>query len=149
MNTGPLPPSIEEFLREPNLMVIATVRDDGRPQSVPSWYEYRDGRLVVNMDAGRARLKHMRKNPNVAVTVMWHKNWFRHVSFIGRVVDIYDDVGMVEIDRLANRYIGIPYKNRERPRVGAKIAIDGWFAWDATTFTEDGVAKPTQGFVKK
>lgn len=146
MSSEPLPESIEQFLAEPNLAVIATMRSDGRPQCVPTWYEYSNNSILLSLDAGRVRLKHMRNDPNVALSVMWHKHWFRHVSFIGHVTEIYDDVGMKDLDRLAMRYIGIPYKNRTRARVCARVAIDGWLGWDATSFAQDGVAKAKASF---
>ncbi len=140
MKTGPLPDFLQSFLHEPNLATISTMRSDATPQSVPTWYEWTGSHILVNMDAGRVRLRQIRANPAVAMSIMWHKNWFRHVSIVGRVVELYDDVGMVDIDRIAHRYIGIPYKNRENPRVSGRIAIERWLGWDASTFQDDGVA---------
>jgi PPOX class probable F420-dependent enzyme len=146
MQTGPLPQSLKDFLLEPNPAVIATVRSDGRPQCVPTWYEYGSGQILVNMDVTRLRLKHMRANANIAMSIMWHKHWFRHVSIIGQVTALYDDVGMVDLDRLSMRYIGVPYRKREQKRVSAKLAIAGWLAWDASTFKTDGIAKAQNQF---
>lgn len=146
MPTGPLPESFTSFMEEPNLAVIATVRADGRPQCVPTWYEFRDSHVLVNMDAGRVRLRHLRSNPEVSISIIWHEHWFRHVSVLGRVVDLTDDVNLVHIDALAMRYVGHRYKNRESPRVVGRIAINSWFGWDATTFSTDGVATSVTSF---
>ena len=146
MKTGPLPKSLEAFLKEPNPATIATVRSDGRPQCVPTWYEYDGGQILVNMDAGRIRLKHMRANPNIAMSIMWHKHWYRHLSIAGRVVELYDDIDMRDLDRISIHYIGIPYKKRQQKRVSAKLVIDSWLAWDATTFVIDGIAKAQDQF---
>ena len=35
----PVPPEIEEFLRKPNPAVVATIRPDGSPHSVATWYD--------------------------------------------------------------------------------------------------------------
>lgn len=140
MKPLPMPEAIERLLREPNPAVVATIRTDGKPQCVPTWYDYENGRILLNMDHGRVRLRHMRSNPAVSVSILGRENWYQHVSVVGTVEEIYDDAEMRDIDRLSVRYIGVPYRNRERARVSAWVAIDGWFAWDARTFRNDGVA---------
>ena len=48
---GTRPPEIEAFLLEPNPAVVATLRADGSPHSVATWYDWVDGRILLNMDA--------------------------------------------------------------------------------------------------
>ena len=54
MPKPPLPEEAVAFLTRPNYATISVVRPDGQPVSVPTWYLFEDGRLVVNMDAGHA-----------------------------------------------------------------------------------------------
>jgi PPOX class probable F420-dependent enzyme len=110
--------------------VVATVRADGSPHSVATWYDWEDGRVLLNMDESRARLRFMRSDPRVSLTVLDGDDWYRHVSLIGRVVFLEDDVGLVDIDRLAQRYYGRPHRTRDRRRVSAWVEIDRWYAWD-------------------
>jgi nitroimidazol reductase NimA-like FMN-containing flavoprotein (pyridoxamine 5'-phosphate oxidase superfamily) len=65
MPKPPLPPEIDEFLKEPNPAVIATLQSDGSPNTVATWYLWENGRVLVNMDEGRKRLKFMRRDPHV------------------------------------------------------------------------------------
>jgi hypothetical protein len=74
----------------------------------------------------RLRLSHMRRDPRVGVTVLDIENWYRAVTVLGRVVDLRDDDGLVDIDRLSLRYRGAPYKNRDRKRVTALIEPERW-----------------------
>jgi PPOX class probable F420-dependent enzyme len=129
MPRGPLPPELEEFLAEPNPAVIATLRPDGHPHAVPTWYEWRDGRVLVNMDESRSRLDHMRRDPRVAITVLGRHDWYSHVSMLGRIVEIRADSDLADIDRLSHRYRGEPYWNRERRSVTALVEPERWFAW--------------------
>ena len=130
MPSTPLPDRIIEFLQQPNPAVMGTVAADGRPVTVATWYLFEDdGRVLLGLDAERARLKHMRRDPRVSLTVLSHADWGTHVSVQGRVVSIVDDVGLHDIDRLARHYTGQPYGNRERPRVSAQVDIDRWHAW--------------------
>jgi PPOX class probable F420-dependent enzyme len=126
----PFPDRVVELLRRPNPAVMATVAADGRPVTVATWYLLEeDGRVLLGLDAQRARLKHMRADPRVSLTVLDGDDWYTHVSLQGRVVSIVDDEGLRDIDRLARRYTGKPYSNRSRPRVSAQVEIDRWHAW--------------------
>lgn len=126
MPAAPLPPQLVEFLKKPHAAVIATVRSDGAPYTAATWYDWNDGRLLVNMDFERLRLTHMRRDPRVAVTVLDPEDWYHTVTIFGRVVELRDDEGLADIDRLSQRYRGGPYWNRERKRVTALIAPERW-----------------------
>jgi PPOX class probable F420-dependent enzyme len=127
--TPPLPDRVVELLRRPNPAVMATLAADGRPVTVATWYLLDDdGRVLLNLDAGRARLKHIRQDPRVALTVLGD-DWYTHVSVQGRVVSLVDDEDLRDIDRLSRHYTGKPYSNRQRPRVSAYVEIDRWHGW--------------------
>jgi PPOX class probable F420-dependent enzyme len=130
MSTMPLPDRVIELLRRPNPAVMATVAADGRPVTVATWYLLEDdGRVLLGLDAGRARLKHMRTDPRVSLTVLAADDWYTHVSLQGSVGPIVEDVDLQDIDRLARQYTGERYPNRERPRVSTHLSIERWHAW--------------------
>jgi len=124
-----LPPQIDAFLKLPNAAVIGCVRPDGYPMTVATWYDWLDGRILINMDANRSRLRWIRRNPKVSLTVL-DADWYRHVSMYGSVVAFEDDVDLADIDRLARRYRGRPYENRAAKRISAWIDPHGWHGWD-------------------
>jgi PPOX class probable F420-dependent enzyme len=125
----PLPAHLDAFLAKPNAAVIATVRPGGAPVTVATWYFWEGGRVLVNMDESRKRLAHMRADPRVSITVMDIANWSAHVSLQGSVVSIEEDVGLVDIDRIARHYMGNEYPIRDHRRSSAWIEIDTWHAW--------------------
>jgi PPOX class probable F420-dependent enzyme len=125
----PLPPRLDAFLARPNASVIATVRPDGSPVTVATWYVWEGGRVLVNMDEGRKRLEHMRAEPRVSLTVMDLSDWSAHVSLQGRVISIEEDAGLRDIDRIAMHYTGEPYYRRDRRRFSAWIEVEQWHAW--------------------
>ena len=130
MPTTPIPQPVLEFLRLPNPAVMATVAADGRPVTVATWYLLEDdGRVLLGLDATRARLKHLRADPRIALTVLAGDDWYTHASLQGRVVSITDDVGLRDIDRLSRHYSGNAYGNRESPRVSVQVEIDRWHVW--------------------
>jgi len=131
MPKPPLPAELDALLREPNPATISTLKPDGSPHSVATWYLWEDGRILVNMDHSRSRLDYIRKDPRVAVTVLDSGDWYRHVSLFGRVASIEPDEGLRDIDRLSQHYRGAPYRNRDSPRESAWIEVEKWHAWKA------------------
>lgn len=57
--------------------------------------------------------------------------WYTHVSITGYVDELREDTGLADIDRLAQQYTGRPYPQRDRRRISAWIALDGWHGWGA------------------
>ena len=128
MAKPPIPEDVIKLLRQPNHAVMATVRPDGAPVTVATWYLWDDGRILLNLDAGRKRLDHMRADPRVSLTVLDGDSWYRHISVQGTVT-LSPDPDLSGIDRLAIHYTGKPYPNRERPRVNAWFDIDSYHIW--------------------
>ncbi|KAA1419755.1 PPOX class F420-dependent oxidoreductase [Mumia zhuanghuii] len=131
MSKPPLPDEAVTMLRRPNPAVIATLRKDGSPVTAATWYLWDDGRVLVNMDEGRVRLAHLRRDPRVSLTALAEDGWSTHLTVIGRVVELYDDDGLADIDRLSTHYTGHAYTNRDRARVSAWIEVDRWHGWGA------------------
>lgn len=129
----PVPSQVSEFLARPNPAVIATLRPDGSPHSVPTWYDWDDGHVLVNMDESRLRLAYLRRDPRASVTVLDDGSWYKHVSLIGRVVSIDDDAELRDIDRLARRYTGKPFGNRGAKRVSAWLVPERWHGWSGSS----------------
>ncbi|MFD8546515.1 PPOX class F420-dependent oxidoreductase [Streptomyces sp. NPDC059649] len=129
MSKPPLPASATALLAKPNPSVITTLRSDGQPVSTATWYLWDDGRVLVNMDEGRKRLQHLRNDPRVTLTVLDEGNWYTHLTLIGRVAELRDDAQLADIDRLAQRYLGRPYPQRDRRRVSAWIEVERWHGW--------------------
>jgi PPOX class probable F420-dependent enzyme len=126
--TPPVPEHIANVLTQPNPAVMATVRPDGAPVSVATWYLYDEGRVLLNLDGTRKRLEHLRADPRVSLTVLDGESWYRHISLQGRVT-ITPDEDLSGIDRLSIHYGGNPYPDRESPRFDAWMEIESFHAW--------------------
>jgi len=125
----PIPNAVASFLAEPNPAVVATLRPDGSPHCVPTWYDWVDGQVMLNMDRSRKRLEYLRRDHRVALTVMDSTDWYSHVALIGEVGELRDDPDLTDIDRLAQRYNGRPYDNRKRDSVTAMLRPIRWATW--------------------
>jgi PPOX class probable F420-dependent enzyme len=126
---APVPPELDEFLARPNPAVVASLRPDGSPHTAATWYDWEGGRILLNMDESRLRLRFLREDPRVSLTVLDDDNWYRHVTLMGRVVSIEDDPNLTDIDRLSRRYRDEPYRVRDRKRVSAWVEVERWYGW--------------------
>jgi PPOX class probable F420-dependent enzyme len=130
MPNSPLPDDLRALLAKPNPAVIATLRKDGQPVSVATWYLLDGDRFLVNLDASRTRLAHLRRDPRLSLTVLDGESWYTHVSLQGRVTEIRDDLELVDIDRICSHYSGHPYPNRTSPRVSVYFEVERWHGWN-------------------
>jgi hypothetical protein len=62
----PFPPEVDEFLRRPNPAVVASLRPDGSPHTVATWYLWDGSQILLNMDVSRLRLN------SFAASLAWH-----------------------------------------------------------------------------
>jgi PPOX class probable F420-dependent enzyme len=109
---------------------MATVAADGHPVTVATWYLLEDdGTVLLGLDAGRARLDHLRHDPRMSLTALAKDSWYTHVSVQGTVSPVTDDEGLRQIDRLSRHYTGKDYPVRDRPRVFTHLQIDHWHGW--------------------
>ena len=120
------------MLSAANPCTVSTVRSDGAPVSVATWYLLEGDRILVNMDATRTRLGHLRRDPRIALTVLDADSWYTHVSIVGRVVELVEDEGLADIDRLARHYgMADGYPDRTSPRFSAWVEVERWHGWGA------------------
>ncbi|WP_297342978.1 TIGR03618 family F420-dependent PPOX class oxidoreductase [Amnibacterium sp.] len=125
-----IPEDVRSFLEQPNPAVMATLAKDGRPVSVVTWYLLEpDGSVLLNLDSDRVRLRHLRRDPRIALTVLDEADWGSHVSLQLSVDTVTEDADLSDIDALATHYIGTPYPNRDRARVSARARIHSWHGW--------------------
>jgi PPOX class probable F420-dependent enzyme len=126
---APLPPELLAFLRKPRQAVVGTVRPDGAPVTTACWYALQDdGRILLTMDRDSYRLKHLRTEPRVALTVLGD-DWYNHLSILGRAVETREDPDLADIDALSHRYLGEPYEDRSYGGISVLVEVDRWHTW--------------------
>jgi PPOX class probable F420-dependent enzyme len=126
---------IREFLRQPNIAIVATVNADGRPHAVPTWYEYDGGEIVMHLGLGSRRYRNVRSNDRVAVCIDTKTPPYKAVVVEGhvRTEEGTDDEGS---RRMAVHYLGKELGNRYADSVGgtrmviARLAPDKIISWD-------------------
>jgi PPOX class probable F420-dependent enzyme len=114
----------KEFLNNPYVGIVTTLREDGSPHSTVVWVDVEDdGTIAFNTAAGRAKPRHLEKDPRVALLVVDPKNAYQWVAISGRA-EMTADGADGQIDRLAKKYLGkdeYPWRNPAEQRLSVKI----------------------------
>jgi PPOX class probable F420-dependent enzyme len=102
----------QEFLEQPYLGVVTTIRADGSPHNTVVWVDVEDGVPSFNTAYGRAKPRHLEQNPRVAITVVDPGNPYHWLAVDGSA-ELTTEGADAQIDRLAKKYIGADsYPNR-------------------------------------
>lgn len=112
-----------EFLANPFVATVTTLRDDGSPHNTIVWMDTDGDTVRFNTAEGRAKPEHLRNDPRVAITVVDPQNSFRWISVSGRA-ELTSEGADEHIDKLAKKYLGkdvYPWHNQEEPRLTVTI----------------------------
>ena len=126
---------LEQFLEQPRLAVLATVRQDGTPATTACWYHLQDGKVLITMYTDAHRLPNIRRNPGVAMTILG-EDPYQHMSLSGSVREMWDDPDLVVMDGLSMRYVGEPWAER-KPCVSALVEIERWHTYGLLSESSD------------
>lgn len=100
----------DAFLQEPRVLCrVATIDPEGAPHVTPVWFVVEDGRVFITPRRESAWLRHLRRDPRVALTIDEEASPYRKVSVRGKAVIEYepgDDERWRDLyRRIAERYI--------------------------------------------
>ncbi len=74
---------IEAFLAEPRTAHLVTLRASGTPHVAPVWFLWKGGRALVMADASAVKVRNIRRNPAVALSVATPDHPYNYVSIEG------------------------------------------------------------------
>lgn len=115
-----------EFIANPYLGILTTMRGDGTPHSTPVWVDYENGVVRFNTARGRTKERNIAKDSRVSIVVIDPQNFYRWVSVTGRG-ELVDEGADAHIDSLAKKYLGkdeYPFRAPGEQRVSVHIAPD-------------------------
>jgi pyridoxamine 5'-phosphate oxidase-like protein len=130
-------PRLEAFLGEVMPALIGTKRSDGSVQLNLVWFEYRDGRILLNGGENRAWLRHAGKDGGrITLLFVDPKNMWRYAQVQGRIVRTTTEGAGDHINKLSLRYLGRPYQRPTTDRLLIEIVPEritgagGGQSWD-------------------
>lgn len=83
---------------------VATLMADGSPQVSPVWIDHEDGLILFNTAEGRVKVRNLRRDPRVALSVTNPEEPYEALTVRGRVVEITAEGAGEHADKLAKRY---------------------------------------------
>lgn len=100
------PEGLDGFLAETRIAMFSYVRKDGRPNSAPLWFTYRNGVMLFVVGTGSDKHKALQRDNRVCVAVQDERPPYRAVMIDGTVelVDIGSDSGLSA--SMAVKYFG-------------------------------------------
>lgn len=135
--------TLEEFLKRPNLGILATLRKNGTPHLTVVWYEYSDGEIRISITDTRVKYKHVLRDPRVALAVTTPEQPYKEVVFEGKA-QVTKEGGPELIRRLAIHYDGEVEGNKyadytigKDNRLVLHFKPERIMAWDFATEDDD------------
>ena len=125
----------EQFLTQPRIAHLATLRRAGTPHVAPVWFLWDDGRAWVMADTGAVKVRNVKRNPAVTLSIATPERPLSYVVLEGQAHVNSDDLARV-VERMCVLYDG-PEKGAEFAKellgenrmVLLEIAIDRIISW--------------------
>ena len=114
----------KQFLDQPFVGTVTTLREDGSPHSTIVWVDVEDGKVGFNTARGRAKSKHLERDPRASLLMVDPNNSSKWVAVSGPA-ELTEEGADAQIDKLAKKYLGqdeYPWRNPEETRV--KVLIE-------------------------
>jgi PPOX class probable F420-dependent enzyme len=115
----------KQFLEDnPFVGTVTTLREDGSPHSTIVWVDVEDGKVSFNTARGRAKPKHLERDPRASLLMVDPTNTYKWVAVSGHA-ELTEEGADAQIDKLAKKYLGkdeYPWRNPEETRV--KVLIE-------------------------
>jgi PPOX class probable F420-dependent enzyme len=108
------------LFRDKNWGTVTTLREDGSPHSTPVWVDTDGDHVLFNTAIGRAKERHLRRDPRVSVTVLPAEDQQSGYVSVTGTAELTEEGALEHIDRLSQKYIGrekYPYLKEGERRV--------------------------------
>ncbi len=124
------PDDVQDFLRQPHVGVVASLRQDGRPYTVPVWHLWDGEHVWISGTGSRVWCRQLMHDPRISLCVEAMEPVPGHVGIDGRA----DVLQPPEFDiwpmsrRLAEKYVGRAPAPGEPVAPDRADAVDAFFA---------------------
>ena len=110
-----LPDAVRALIDGKNFATVATLDPDGGPQTSVVWVGLDDGDLVFSATEDRRKVRNLRRDPRISVSVTDAENPYRHTQLRGTVT-ITPDPGKTLPRTLSHKYLA-----QDPPPEGADV----------------------------
>ena len=114
----------KQFLKNPYVGTVTTLRDDGSPHSTVVWVDdAENGAVSFNTAYGRLKPSNLEHDPRVSLLVIDPSDTYKWIALDG-AAELTTEGADAQIDRLAKKYLGkneYPFRKPEEQRVSVRI----------------------------
>ena len=113
-----------DLFRGKNWGTVVTLREDGSPHATPVWIDTDGEHVIFNTAIGRAKERHLRRDPRISVTVLPAQDQQSGYVSVTGTAELIEDGAVDHIDKMAQKYIGqekYPYLQEGEQRVIVKV----------------------------
>ncbi len=96
-----------ELFRGRNWATVTTLRADGSPHSTPVWIDTDGENVVFNTVIGRAKERHLRRDPRVSVVVLPAEDQQSGYVSVTGTAEITAEGALEHIDKMAKKYVDL------------------------------------------
>jgi PPOX class probable F420-dependent enzyme len=115
------------LFRGRNWGTVTTLRSDGSPHSTPVWIDTDGENVIFNTAIGRAKERHLRRDPRVSVVVLPADDQQSGYVSVTGTAELIEDGAVDHIHKMAKKYIGqdeYPWLQPDEQRIIVKITPD-------------------------
>jgi PPOX class probable F420-dependent enzyme len=96
---------VKEFLRQPNVAALATVRPDGRPHVTPVWYDFDGSEFIVGSLRSTQKVTNISRKGFASLSVFSQELPY-YVAIAEGTARVGSPLDNVWRERVASRYLG-------------------------------------------
>ena len=122
-----LPESARALLADRAYGHLVTTNPSGTPQTSMLWVDVEGDEVLVNTSEGRAKVRNMRRDPRVLLSVQARDEPQSYLLIHGRVTEITSEGADGHIDMLAGRFLGMdsyPFRAPGEQRLLVRIVAE-------------------------
>jgi PPOX class probable F420-dependent enzyme len=117
--------AVRALVDGPNFATVATLDPDGGPQTSVVWIGLDDGDLVFSATEDRKKVRNLRRDPRLSVSITDAADPYRHAQLRGTVT-LTPDPGKALPKTLSHKYLGEdpPAEGTEVERVIVRLHVE-------------------------
>ncbi len=124
MPKGLIPSRFTHLLEGTTLGHLATINENGNPQVNPVWYLWDEGRLLLGVRADTAKYHNLRRNPNLAMSILDPENPFHYLELRGKVIEFALYLDLSFVNHLSQKYTGSDFDPSTSGQERYKLAVE-------------------------
>lgn len=118
-----IPPDLTDLLHSTALAHVATIGPGGEPQTNPVWFDWDGRHLRFSQITDRQKVRNLRRDPRIAVSIVDPTNPYRYLELRGGVVAIEPDPDLAFVDRVTRKYLGVGRDPARNPPGEKRVVV--------------------------